>query len=40
MCWATEMEGNQVAGGETDLWLAKDMDSILHCRFTTLNPSW
>ena len=33
MCWATEMEGNQVAGGETDLWLAKDMDSILHCQY-------
>ena len=38
MCWAAEMEGNQVAS--LNLGMAKEMDSILHCRFTTLNPSW
>ena len=36
VCWAAEMEGSQVAS----LGMAKEMDSILHCQFTTLNPSW
>ena len=26
--------------GEVELGMAKEMDSILHYRFTTLNPSW
>ena len=26
--------------GESELGMAKEIDSILHCRFTTLNPSW
>ena len=32
-------DGGQ-SGGESQLGMAKEMDSILHCRFTTLNPSW
>ena len=32
-------DGGQ-SGGESELGMAKEMDSILHCRFTTLNPSW
>ena len=32
-------DGEQL-GGESELRMAKDMDSILHCRFTNLNPSW
>ena len=30
------LEGSEVAS----LNLAKEMDSILHCRVTTLTPSW
>ena len=25
---------------KSELGMAKEMDSILHCRFTTLNPCW
>ena len=32
-------DGGQ-SGGESELGMAKEIDSILHCRFTTLNPSW
>ena len=32
-------DGGQL-GGESKLGMAKEMDSILHRRFTTLNPSW
>ena len=32
-------DGGQ-SGGESELGMAKEMDSILHCGFTTLNPSW
>ena len=32
-------DGGQ-SGGQSELGMAKEMDSILHCRFTTLNPSW
>ena len=32
-------DGGQT-GGESKLGMAKEMDSILHCRFTTLHPSW
>ena len=32
-------DGGQL-GGESELGMAKEMDSILHCQFTTLNPSW
>ena len=32
-------DGEQ-SGGESDFGMAKDMDSISHCRFATLNPSW
>ena len=30
-------DGGQ-SGGESELGMAKEMDSIVHCRFTTLNP--
>ena len=33
-------EDGEQSGGESELWMAKEMDSILHCRFTALNPSW
>ena len=32
-------DGGQ-SGGESELRMAKEMDSILHHRFNTLNPSW
>ena len=32
-------DGGQ-SGGKSELGMAKEMDSILHCRFTTLNSSW
>ena len=38
VCWAVEMEGSQVAS--LNLGWQRRWDSILHCRFTTLNPSW
>ena len=28
------------SGGKSELGMAKKMDSVVHCRFTTLNPSW
>ena len=37
VCWEAEMEGSEVANLNG---MAKEMDSILHCRCTTLNPSW
>ena len=38
-CMLGSGDGGQ-SGGESELGMAKEMDSILHCRFTTLNPSW
>ena len=38
-CVLSSEDGGQ-SGGESQLGMAKEMDSILHCRFTTLNPSW
>ena len=32
-------DGGQ-SGGKSELGMAKEMHSFLHCRFTTLNPSW
>ena len=32
-------DGGQ-SGGKSELGMAKEMDSMLHCRFTTLNPCW
>ena len=37
VCWAAKMKGIQVASLNLE---GQRMDSILHCRFTTLNPSW
>ena len=38
---AVRAQCNYLAVVETHtLWMAKEMDSILHCQFTTLNPSW
>ena len=32
-------DGEQ-SGGESEVGMAKEMDSFLHCPFSTLNPSW
>ena len=32
-------DGGQ-SGGKSEVGMANEMDSILHCRFTNLNPSW